>query len=282
MAGRTRPPPAGPRARGERGGEFTKTSSEQSLDAGLAARLSHWGPGVPPPTHKFPRQTRRRRGNPATRARRPGRLVKARPAGPHTGSRGSRERKARPYRLPTSQEGAGGAGSGRGRPAGGQHPRSPECVFAFGPDRGEDGGRCSLGSGRKSACGGRGRAAGLPGGGRGPGAARTTNPYSAAAAATRSRLHASQAPRVLEQAEGLRLQTRGDLRAPPRPAGRPPTRPPSAPRACGMCARPACVELPGTRRPLGRPFVYFQRAHLSAPLPPPPPALPLTFPWRWL
>lgn len=222
-------------------------------------------PGSRPHTHtSFLARPGGSEESPATGARRP-RLGESEACGPHTGSRRSRERKARPDRLPTSQEGAGGAGSGRGRPAGGQHPRSPECVFAFGPDRGEDGGRCSLGSGRKSACGGRGRAAGLPGGGRRPGGARTTSPYSAAAAAARSRLHASRAPRVLQQAEGLR----GDLRAPPRPAGRPP----SAPRACGMCARSACVELPGTRRPLGRPFVYFQTEGAPVCSPPPPPGL---------
>lgn len=275
MAGRTRPPPAGPRARGKRGGEFTKTRKRAVTWRGPRRPAQPLGPRGPAPTHthKFPRQTRRKRGSPRNPSAPAQTLGESEACGPHTGSRRSRERKARPDRLPTSQEGAGGAGSGRGRPAGGQHPRSPECVFAFGPDRGEDGGRCSLGSGRKSACGGRGRAAGLPGGGRRPGGARTTSPYSAAAAAARSRLHASRAPRVLQQAEGLR----GDLRAPPRPAGRPP----SAPRACGMCARSACVELPGTRRPLGRPFVYFQTEGAPVCSPPPRP-LPLTFPWRWL
>lgn len=274
MAVRTRPPPEGPRAQGRRGENSRKPESEESLPGGLAARLSNCAGGRRP--HKFPRP------DPAE-ARKPPRPERAGPAqvkgglrpprGTHTGSRGSRKRKTRPFvseprrRAP---EGRGGGGGARRRAA----PSQPRICFRFRPDSGEDGGRCSLGSGRKSACGGRGRAAGLPGGGAREArelqvpTARAPRPPPPGAS------FALPGHRVREQAEGLRQPTRGDLRAPPRP-------PPTAPRGRGKCARPACAELPGTRRPLGRPFVYFQTEGAPVCSPPPRPLL-LAFPWRWL
>ncbi|XP_054573680.1 uncharacterized protein LOC129149464 [Eptesicus fuscus] len=111
-----------------------------------------------------------------------------------------------------------------------------------------------FGSGRKSAGDGRGRAPGRP-----------ADYKSLQRLRRRSRLRVSRArawresrPRV------LRELTRGDLRAPL--AGLPTT-----PRGRGKCARPACVELPGTRRRLGRPFVYSQTE--GAPVCTPPPGL---------
>lgn len=125
-----------------------------------------------------------------------------------------------------------------------------------------------MGSGRKSACGGRGHA-GQPTGG-GAREARGLQVPTARAAAARSRLRASRAPRPRAgrgspPAASRHAQTFARRRA------RLPARPPTAPRGRGACARAAWVELPGTQRRRGRPFVYSQTE--GAPVCSPPPGL---------
>lgn len=166
------------------------------------------------------------------------------------------------FRLPTSQEGAGGAGSGWGRPAE-DSTLAAQNLFSLSPDSREDAGKCSFVSSRKSACDGRGRAAGLPAGRR-PGGTRTTSPYSAGASGAGFALPGH---RVREPVEGLSKPKRGDLRAPRCPPDRP-LRRGAAGRARAPSARSCQGHGGGWVGPLCIPK---QRAHLSAPPPPPTP-----------
>lgn len=177
---------------------------------------------------------------------------------PHSRQRGPRKprEKNAAFRLHASQQGTGGAGSGWGKPAEGSSPRSPEFVFAFGPTaKRMPGGVVWAAAGSRLVTGGDARL-------EGP---RTTDPYSACAAGAgfafpgpAPERERARRPRI------LRELTRGDLRAPL--AGLP-----AAPRGRGKCARPACVELPGTRRRPGWPFVYSETE--GAPVCTPPPGL---------
>lgn len=258
MAVRTRPPPEGPRA----GGNGGKLKKPQACE--VAAWLRKTAEGRRP--HKFPRPDwgeARKPPPPACAGPAQGKRGLRPPRAPHPGSRGSRKKKTRPFLSPPHRrapKGRGAGGGARRRAA----PSQPRICFHFRPHSGEDAGRCSFASGRKSACGGRGRAD-RPTRGRCLGGTRTTSPYSAGAAAAGSRLPASQAPRP----PAGRGCPRADARRPARAA--PPARPPTAPRSSESCARPACVELPGTPRRLGRPFVYSQTE--GAPVCSPPPSL---------
>lgn len=237
---------------------------EESLPGGLAAPRRNTAGGRR--AHKFPRPGRgeaRKPPPPACAGPAQGKRGLRPSRAPRPGSRRSRKRKDAASRFPTSREGAGGAGSGGGarrRAA----PSQPRICFHFRPHNGEDAGRCSLASGRKSACGGRGRAE------------RPTR-------------------RRCREARGLQVPT---ARAPPPPgagwrfpgpasASRPtvsasrhaatyarrPAVPPSRPRGRPVrrgAATSACVELPGTRARWAGPLCLpKQRAHLSAPSPPP-------------
>lgn len=228
-------------------------------------------PGVATPT-SFLVRTGVKRENPRPwRARWAG-SGEARPASPaHSPRREPRKPKKKDaaFRFPTSLEDAGGAGSGWGRP--GEHSTSqPRICFRFRPDSGEDGGRCSLGSRRKSACGRRGRA-GRPTRGRRPGGARTTSPYSAGAAATApSGLRAALAPRS--------RAGRGALPADVGRAAR------AARQHCRCAAGNARARLAWSCQGHGGAVsalcVFLSRGRTCL-LPSPRPAL-LAFPWRWL
>lgn len=186
------------------------------------------------------------------------------PHSPHTRSPGSRKRKTRPFVSPPRRRAPEGRGAGGGagwRAA----PSQPRICFRFRPDSGEDGGRCSLRGCRKSACGGRGRVAGLPLGG-----AREARGLQVPTARGPSRRRPEPASRFPRTASASRPRVSASRRA--ATCARCPARhPPTAPRGRGKCARPACVELPGTPRPLGRPFVYLQTE--GAPVCSPPPGL---------
>lgn len=242
---------------------------EQSLSDRLTARLGRWAEGRRP--HKFPGpdESGARKAPPLARAG-PPRVKRGLRASRAllAGSRRNQKRKPRPWVSPPRRrepEGRGAGGGSRRRAA----PSQRKICFRFQPQSGEDGGRCSFGSGRKSACGGRARP-GRPTRGRRPGGTRTTSPYSAGAvAAARSRLRASQAPRPQAGRGSPTADARPPARAArPRPPP-PPGLPPSAPRGRGKCARAACVELPGTQRRRRWPFVYFQTEGAPVCTPPP-------------
>ncbi len=273
---------------------------EESLPGGLAAPRRNTAGGRR--AHKFPRPGR-------GEARKPPPPACAGPAqgkrglrpwrAPRPGSRRSRKRKDAASRFPTSREGAGGAGSGGGarrRAA----PSQPRICFHFRPHNGEDAGRCSLASGRKSACGGRGRAE-RPTRRRCREARGLQVPTARAPPPPRRRRRepagASRAPRPRAGPRCPRADTRLPTRAVPpsrRPAASrptvsasrhaatyarrpavPPARPPSAPRRRDECVRGVARDTGA----VGRPFVSPQTE--GAPVGPLPPA-PLASPWRWL
>lgn len=272
MAVRTRPPPEGPRAQGHRGGKYRNPESENSLPGGLAAPLRTWARGRSP--YKFPRPDWGEARKPPPPRAGPAQ-VKRRlrpPRSPHWKPRKPTERDAA-FRLPTSQEGAGGAGSGWGRPAE-DSTLAAQNVFSLSPDRREDAGKCSFVSSRKSACDGRGRAAGLSGAGRRPGGPRTTSPYSAGATGAGFALPGH---RVREPVEGLSKPGRSDSAR-------------LAARRTAHCAagprEERALRVRGVARDTaaaGSALCVFPnrgRTCLLTPLHPPP--LLLAFPWRWL
>lgn len=104
--------PTRPRATGEK---FTKTQERGVTSRRPRRPAQQLRPGVAAPT-SFLVPTRLRRGKPRTRARAEPAQVKRGLQPQHRQPRKPKEKDAA-FRLPTLQEGAGGAGSGRGRPA---------------------------------------------------------------------------------------------------------------------------------------------------------------------
>lgn len=102
-----------------------------------------------------------------------------------------------------------------GAPGGGQHSRSPEFVFTFGPTAERTpGGVVLVAAGSRLAEGGDARTV-LPGGGAWE--ARGLQVPTARAPPLPGAGFALPGHRVREQAEGVREPMRGDLRAQPRP-----------------------------------------------------------------
>lgn len=180
------------------------------------------------------------------------------------------------FRLPTSQEGAGGAGSGWGRPAE-DSTLAAQNLFSLSPDSREDAGKRSFVSSRKSACDGRGRAAGLPAGRR-PGGTRElqvptarappepASRFPGTASASRSRVSASQSAVI-----SARLAARRTAHCAAGP------REERAPRVRGVARDTAAAGLALCV------FPNRGRTCLLPPLHPPhPPPLLQAFPWRWL
>lgn len=266
MAVRTRPPPEGPRAPPTKGG--IKPGSEKSLSGGLAAWLRTRTGGRLP---KFPGPDcgEARKPPPSTRGAGSG---EARPASPALPALRAEEAKKERRGLSSPHLTGGRLRGGErvGAPGGGQHPRSPEFVFAFGPTAERMPGNVVLAAaGSRLATGGDARPAY-----RGEVPGSHADYKSLQRGRRRSRLRASRAPRPRAGRGSPPAAGRLPARAAP-PAGWP-----TAPRGPGKCARARVRGVARDTAAAGSALCVFPNRGRTCLLPSPRPCL-LAFPWRW-